>query len=63
MPDSPAAKAGIQAGDKIIRLNGKDNPDWEDIITTEIASVARPMTVSVERGGHIFSTTRDPGSG
>src|SRR5262249_43542704 len=24
--DSPAAKAGIQAGDKIVRLNGKDNP-------------------------------------
>src|SRR5579883_803611 len=35
MPDSPAAKAGIQVGDKIVKVNGKDNPDWEDIITTE----------------------------
>src|SRR3954447_19771401 len=36
MPESPAAKAGIQTGDRIVRLNGKDNPDWEDIITEEI---------------------------
>src|ERR1700692_1240386 len=37
MPDSPAAKAGIEAGDKIVRLNGKDNPDWEDVLSSEIA--------------------------
>ena len=46
VPDSPAAKAGIQAGDKIVRLNGKDNPDWEDIVTKEIESAGRPMTVT-----------------
>src|SRR5271165_1323338 len=46
MPDSPAAKAGIQAGDKIVRLNGKNNPDWEDIIAAEIGNVGRPLTVS-----------------
>jgi regulator of sigma E protease len=60
MPDSPAARAGIQPGDKIVRLNGKDNPDWEDIITAEIASVARPITVSYERQGHVYSTSVTP---
>ena len=60
MADSPAAKAGIQAGDKIVRLNGKNNPDWEDIITTEIESVARPITVSLERSGHVYSTSVTP---
>jgi len=60
MPDSPAAKAGIQAGDKIVRLNGKDNPNWEDIITSEIGNVGRPLTVSIERQGHIFSTSVTP---
>jgi regulator of sigma E protease len=60
MPDSPAAKAGIQVGDKIIRLNGKDNPDWEDIITTEWGSVGNPMTVSLDRDGHIYSKSITP---
>jgi regulator of sigma E protease len=60
MPDSPAVKAGIQVGDKIVRLNGKDNPDWEDIITKEIESVDRPLTVTVERAGHLISTSVTP---
>ncbi|MES1258074.1 MAG: RIP metalloprotease RseP [Acidobacteriota bacterium] len=60
MPDSPAAKAGLQPGDKIVRLNGKDKPDWEDILTAEIGSVARPVTVSYERQGHVYSTSVTP---
>jgi len=60
MPDSPAAKAGIQPGDKIVRINGKDKPDWEEIITNEIQSVARPLTVTYERQGHRISTSVTP---
>jgi regulator of sigma E protease len=60
MPDSPAAKAGIHVGDKIVRLNGKNNPDWEDIVTKEIESVDRPLTVTVQRSGHLISTSVTP---
>src|ERR1700745_1137981 len=28
LPDTPAAKAGIQAGDRIVRIAGIQNPTW-----------------------------------
>jgi regulator of sigma E protease len=54
MPDSPAAKAGILAGDKIVQLNGKDNPDWEDVVTTEWGNVGRPLSATIARGGQLI---------
>jgi regulator of sigma E protease len=60
MPDSPAAKAGLRPGDKVVRLNGKDNPDWEDLSLAAYSGVARPLTVSYERQGHIYSTSVTP---
>lgn len=59
-PDSAAAKAGLQDGDKIVGLDGKANPTWEDIGLKEIASAGRPMYLKVERNGRIFSTTVVP---
>ena len=59
-PDSPAAKAGIQDGDKIVRLDGKNNPNWEDVNLKEIESAYRPMNLTIERGGKRFDTTVVP---
>ncbi|HVW10808.1 MAG TPA: RIP metalloprotease RseP [Bryobacteraceae bacterium] len=58
--NSPAAKAGIQVGDKIVKIDGDVNPDWEAILTREIASVDSPMSVTVERGKKTFQTTVTP---
>src|SRR3954463_13858445 len=33
--DTPAAKAGILDGDRIVKLDGKANPTWEDVIMKE----------------------------
>jgi regulator of sigma E protease len=60
MPDSPAAKAGIQDGDRIVRLDGKQNPNWEDVGLKEVASAFRPMSLTIERGGKRFDTTVTP---
>ncbi len=58
--DSPAAKAGIQDGDLIIKLDDKNKPTWEDVITTEIAGAKRPMHLTILRNGQTFETTLTP---
>jgi len=49
MPGSPAAKAGIQDGDRIVKLDGKRNPNLEDVELKEISSAYRPMHLTIER--------------
>jgi len=51
MPGSPAAKAGIEDGDKIVALDGKPNPTWEDVGLKEVESAGVPMRVTIERPG------------
>lgn len=60
VPDSAAAKAGIQDGDRIVRLDGKKNPTWDDIDMKEIAGAYRPMYLTIERNGRRFDTTVTP---
>ena len=44
MPDSAAAKAGIQGGDRIVAIEGKANPNWEDVGLKEVTSAYRGCT-------------------
>jgi regulator of sigma E protease len=60
VPGSPAAKAGIQDGDQIVKLDGKKNPSWQDIGLKEFTSAGRPMYVTIERNGKEFDTTVVP---
>lgn len=59
-PDTPAAKAGIQDGDKIVGLEGHRDPTWEDIILKEVESASRPIHLTIERNGKDFETTVTP---
>jgi len=60
MADSAAAKAGVKDGDRIVEIEGKENPSWEDIILKEVASASSPMHITVERNGQRFSTVVTP---
>jgi regulator of sigma E protease len=50
-PGSPAAKAGIQPGDKIVALNGRQHPTWQDVLTQEALNANHPLSVVVDRNG------------
>ena len=60
LPDSPAAKAGIQDGDRIVKLDGQKNPTWEDVGLKEVSSAYRPMYLTIERNGRQFDTVVTP---
>src|SRR6185295_12371901 len=51
MHDSAAAKAGIQAGDRIVQFDDRTNPTWEEISMKEVSSAGRTLGVVVERDG------------
>ena len=58
--DSPAAKAGIQAGDRIVRIDGVTNPNWEQVDGSEALSANQPLAVTVERAGKNLDFTVAP---
>lgn len=48
--DSPAAKAGLKAGDRVLTVNGKEVRRWDDLSSMIRESGARPVTLLVQRG-------------
>jgi len=58
--DTPAAKAGIQVGDRIVRIDGIQNPTWEQEFLREALNPNQPLDVAIERGGQILTKTIVP---
>src|SRR5579863_7875152 len=58
--DSPAAHAGIQAGDRIVRIDGIENPTWEQVQPTVWLSPNQPLTVTIQRGNQLLPITLTP---
>ena len=50
-PDSPAAKAGVKPGDRVVKIDGKAYPNWEDIALKSGTNANRELDVTVERDG------------
>ncbi|MCQ2591193.1 MAG: S41 family peptidase [Treponema sp.] len=53
--DSPGAKAGIQAGDYIVAIEGKPTPDMSmnDVLALLRGEIGQPVTVTILRGANM----------
>jgi regulator of sigma E protease len=58
--DTPAAKAGILPGDRIVEINGVKNPTWEQVDPIEALSPNQPVQFTFQRGDQTFDKTIAP---
>ncbi|MEW6501237.1 MAG: RIP metalloprotease RseP [Thermodesulfobacteriota bacterium] len=59
-PDSPAAKAGIVAGDVIRAIDGKPISEWEQISEIVRQGNGAPVTLILQRGSESVTVTGTP---
>jgi hypothetical protein len=57
LPDSPAAKAGLAAGDRIYRIGGRNFADEKEFAERVRSQKSGPIEFSVERDGRIRRAT------
>src|SRR5688572_22793609 len=57
---SPADKAGIQPGDQIVSLDGKEKPNWQDVQNRILTNPGRTLPIVIERSGRRIETTVTP---
>jgi regulator of sigma E protease len=60
VPDQPASKAGFQAGDSIIAIEGVPVRSWHDMVIQVANSSDKPITVEIARDGARRSVTVTP---
>jgi regulator of sigma E protease len=50
-PDSPAARANLRSGDRILRVNGNDTPTWDDLDLAIGMKTDRDVQLTILRDG------------
>jgi len=54
--NSPAAKIGVQHGDRIIKIGGVENPTWEQVLSQDALNANQHLHVVIQRGNSTFET-------
>ncbi len=60
LENSPAAKSGIEQGDRIVRIEGQQNPTWEDVLLKVAITSKGPLDVAIQRGNEILEKQVQP---
>jgi len=59
-PNSPAGKAGLQVGDRIVNVQGIDNPTWEQFLIRVSINPGQQVPIKVLRGDKTMDLTLVP---
>lgn len=60
--NSAASKAGLQAGDRIVKVNGQPLTQWMTFVTLVRDNPDKPLALEIERQGSSLSLTLTPNS-
>lgn len=60
MPESPASKAGLQRGDRIISIAGQQMESWEEMTKIVRKHAEDPLPFEIERNGRTLIKTITP---
>lgn len=60
LENSPAEQAGIQPGDRIVRVDDVQNPTWEDLLSRMVLGAEHPLDVAVQRDNQVMQKTIAP---
>src|SRR6185437_16177032 len=55
IPKSPAEKAGIKAGDKVVAIDGTKVSNWDEALSVPSITPGHELSIDVERGGATIS--------
>ena len=58
--DTAASRAGFEVGDRITRIDGVENPTWEQVSIKEALSPGQPLDVQIDRDGKTLDKTVVP---
>jgi regulator of sigma E protease len=57
---SPAERAGITKGDRVVAIDGKPVVEWENLSQTIKSSEGRPLSLEIRRGSELVKLTVQP---
>ena len=58
--NSPASEAGLQAGDRIVKVDGQPLSHWQTFVTQVRDNPGKSMALEVNRGGESIALTMTP---
>lgn len=60
VPGSPAATAGIESGDQIVKIEGTTIQTWQELVTQISSHANQAINLEIQRGGQILPMTLTP---